>query len=226
MNDLEAIFGEGFDPNAHKPAEAIALLPPGNYNVIVEKAETKATRTGTGHILAIVLKVLDGDYVGRKLFHNINVDNPSPQCVQIGLGELASLSKAIGVQGLVSSSAQLLGVPVSANVRVKDGQNNVRAYAPAGPATPGGAAPPPSQAQYPVYPAVQYGPPPVAPAPAPVAVAPVAVAIGPAPPAASPQQLPTQAPLVQPAVQPTAPMAPGTPGTPVTGAPAKPPWQQ
>ncbi len=158
-NDLETIFGGGFDPNSVEAAKNIQAIPPGDYTCLVEKAETKQTKARTGHILSIILKVVDGEYAGRKVFHNINVANPSAVCVKIGLGELASLSKAIGLQGLVQSSAQLTGAVVIAHVKVKDGQNDVRAYSPAGsgPAPVGPPTPVPGQGQHPTaYPPVQY----------------------------------------------------------------------
>lgn len=127
--NLAAIFGADFDANAVEPQSDYDVIPPGKYPVMIEKAEVKRTRAGTGHYIGLELQVLDGPHKGRKVFDNINIDNPNPKAVEIGMRSLSALARAIGVMA-ISDSNQLLNQCCIASVKVKDGDNNVRTYEP------------------------------------------------------------------------------------------------
>jgi hypothetical protein len=128
MNDsFNNVFGDGFDTHSVEPQSDFALLPPGKYTVVVEKAEVKQTKKGDGHYVALVLSVLDGQYKNRKVFDRINIDNPNQQCVEIGFRCLAALGQALGLTKITDSNQLVNGVCV-AHVKVKDEQNEVRTY--------------------------------------------------------------------------------------------------
>ena len=103
------------------------ILPPGKYLVLIDKAEVQPNKKKNGHYIYLEMKIIDGQYKGRKFFDWINIDNPSTQCVEIGLRCLAALGQAIGLQA-VTSVNELLNQTVIAHVKVKDEQNNVRTY--------------------------------------------------------------------------------------------------
>lgn len=127
MSDFASIFGSVFDPNSVEPAKDIEVLPPGKYPFVVEKAEIKVTQKGDGHYVALTLCITDSEYKNRKLWPNINIDNPNEKCRQIGASQLSALCLAIGL-GQLDDSSQLVGGVGVASVTVKDGQNNVRTY--------------------------------------------------------------------------------------------------
>lgn len=127
MSDLATIFGNGFDTGSVPPAEDFVAIPPGKYPALVEKAEVKSTKAGNGHYVELTLSILDGQYKNRKLFDRINIDNPSQECVSIGLRSLAALGQAIGLTS-ISDTSQLLQKVCIAHVKVKDEQNYVRTY--------------------------------------------------------------------------------------------------
>ena len=129
MGDLQQFFGgQGFDTASVEPQADFETLPPGKYPVQVESAEVKETKAGTGHYIEVVLVILDGPAKNRKLWDRINIDNPSQDCVAIGQRCLAALSIAIGVQGQMGNSDQLLSGQCMAHVKVKNGQNEIRTY--------------------------------------------------------------------------------------------------
>ena len=128
MIDLQQLFGgSGFDTHSVEPQQDFTALPPGKYPVIVEKAEVKPTKAQTGHYLEITMSVLDGQFKNRKLWDRINIQNPSTQCVEIGLRSLAALGQALGLTSVQSTDQLLNGVCI-AHVKVKDEQNEVRTY--------------------------------------------------------------------------------------------------
>jgi hypothetical protein len=147
VNDLQQIFGGGFDTNSVEPQEDFEVLPPGKYPVLIEKAEVKQTKVGTGNYLALKLSILDGPGKNRKLFDNINIANPSTQCVEIGLRCLAALGQAIGLTA-ISDTAQLVNKTCVAHVKVKGNCNEIRTYS-ALPQNPN-PAPYPGNSGYPV----------------------------------------------------------------------------
>jgi len=129
MNDLASLFGQGFDTHSVEPQSDFDVLPPGKYPVLIEKAEVKQTKAGTGHYLETQMVVLDGPAKNRKLWDRINIQNPSTQCVEIGLRQLAALGQAVGLAAIADSS-QLLNKACVASVKVKDDQNEIRTYTP------------------------------------------------------------------------------------------------
>jgi len=136
-NDLANFFsGSAFDPFTVEPQGDFPIIPPGKYPVLTGVAGVCATRKGTGHYIKLPMTILDGPCKSRKLFDNINIDNPSQECVEIGLRTLSALAQAIGLQA-VTDTDQLSNQVVIAHVKVKDDQNSVRTYS-----SPGGVAPP------------------------------------------------------------------------------------
>lgn len=181
-NDLSTFFGgTPFTPATVEPQADIDVYAPGKYPVLIEAAEVKQTKAGNGHYIGLTLQILDGPHKGRKLFDNINIDNPSAQCVEIGMRVFSALGRALGLQA-VTDTDQLLGGIVVAHVKAKDGQNNVRTYSASGqqaialaPAHPSGVPP--------MGPPETYAPPQV-----PIQQAPPGLPITPPTPVASPVQ--------------------------------------
>lgn len=127
MSNLASVFGSGFDVNTVEPQSDFDVLPPGKYPVQIDRTEVKQTKKGDGHYIEFAMTILDGPAKNRKLWDRINIDNPSQQCVDIGLRQLSALGRAVGVQ-VVSSEDQFLGKTCIASVKVKDNQNEIRTY--------------------------------------------------------------------------------------------------
>ena len=128
MNDLSEIFdGVPFDPFAVEPQGDFKIVPPGKTPVLIEEAEVKLNKKKTGHYIRLQMNILDGPCKGQKLFDQINIQNPSAECVEIGLRTLSALARAIGLQ-TVTDTTQLLNQVVIAHVKVKEEQNSIRTY--------------------------------------------------------------------------------------------------
>jgi hypothetical protein len=94
MSTLESL---NFNAAQVEPSTGFDPLPEGSYLVMVAKAEEKPTKSGAGVQLVMELRVLDGKYAKRTLFHRINLTNPNTTCVQIGRAELSAVCRALGV---------------------------------------------------------------------------------------------------------------------------------
>ena len=93
----------GFDANQVEPMGSREILPKGDYLAIVTAAIKKQTRAGNGHYLNIEFQILtEGQYKGRKVWTNLNLDNPNHTAVNIARAELSSLCRATGVMKLES----------------------------------------------------------------------------------------------------------------------------
>lgn len=156
-NDISEAMGGDFDPNSVEPTTGFDPIPAGWYLVSIDDAKVVDTKKKDGKRLTLEETVLGGDYNGRKVFHGINLSNPSTKCVEIGQRELASLGQALGLAA-ITDSAELLGRQVMAKVKVKsdegrDPDNEVTAYKSADettkPATSPKTIPPKSQAPKP-----------------------------------------------------------------------------
>ncbi len=54
MSDLSSFFGgQAFDPHSVEAQSDSAFIPAGKYPVIITKAETKANKSNTGHLIAL-----------------------------------------------------------------------------------------------------------------------------------------------------------------------------
>lgn len=101
-------------------------LPAGDYEMMIVKSETKATKAGTGHYLECEMHVLSGAHSGRRHWERFNLDNPNQQAVKIAEESLAKLCNAIGVDD-VGDSEDLHDQPFIAEIGIdkKDDQRNV-----------------------------------------------------------------------------------------------------
>ena len=144
---------KNFDASAIAPRQAFELLPPGKYTAVISDSEEKRTKKNDGSYLALELTIVDGEHAGRKLFDNLNLNNPTAKACEIAQQTLSSICRAVGVMRPERSS-DLHDLPLVVTVKVvpaKDqyeAKNEVKGYAVAGgaseqPATPaiGGAAP-------------------------------------------------------------------------------------
>lgn len=116
--DIESVEARSMD---YEP------LPPGKYTAEVISSEVVPTSKGDGKILKLTFSVLDKEFSGRKVFENLNIENPSEMAQQIARGMLSALCRACGKTGVVSNSEELHEVPMTIKVKIEPGQG---AYGP------------------------------------------------------------------------------------------------
>jgi CO dehydrogenase/acetyl-CoA synthase delta subunit len=129
LDDVEVITKE-FEP-----------IPDGSYVMQVIEAEAKRTKAGTGTYVKATFEVLEGEFRGRRIWHNFNTQNPNPQAVQIGLQQLKTFFVAAGVKSKLNFeteadiASQLEGQSAVCLVTTKhsqgyDPQNEIKTFKP------------------------------------------------------------------------------------------------
>jgi len=117
----------GFDANQVEPMGSREIITAGNYLAIITGALKKQTKAKTGHYLAVEFTILtEGQFKGRKLWNNLNLDNPNQTAVNIARAELSSICRATGVMTLVDEwdLSAMQSRPLTLTVGVnKDGYN-------------------------------------------------------------------------------------------------------
>jgi hypothetical protein len=130
-------------------------LPAGWYTCVVNGAEIKNTKAGTGQYIAVRYDITGPTHQGRVVFGNLNIKNPNPKAEEIGRQQLGELMRAIGLT-TVQDTDQLIGGQLSIKLDVRESEqygasNDVKGYkssgsappaAKAAPTTPAKAAPP------------------------------------------------------------------------------------
>ena len=146
-----------FNANDVEPEVALQPLPSGDYLTIMTESEMKPTSNGNGRYLKLTYEVIDGDHKGRKIFDNLNLENPNQEAVRISRARLSAVCRAVGVMA-PKDSIELHNIPLVVKIGMKKRNDNgelankVKGYAKKGaaapnavPATAGGAGKPPWQ---------------------------------------------------------------------------------
>jgi hypothetical protein len=100
-------------------------LPPGVYVAQVKKTDLKVTKAGDGEYIALQWEILEADddrYVGRVVFQNLNIVNPSEMATKIGRSQLKQITKAMGIDNLTDTD-ELLGTPVKITLKIRKGKD-------------------------------------------------------------------------------------------------------
>lgn len=88
---------QGFDANAVEPNKSFGLIPNGEYQAMIVASEMLATKKGDGKYLKLEFDICDKEYENRKLWANLNVENPNETAVAIARGDLSAICRAVGV---------------------------------------------------------------------------------------------------------------------------------
>lgn len=99
------------------PKAEFGAIPAGSYHVGIDKASVHTTKAGNGEYLKLELRVVSGQYAGRKLFCNINIRNESEKAQEIGLQQFGTLLRSIGL-AVCDDTDQLIGKECEAKVAV------------------------------------------------------------------------------------------------------------
>jgi hypothetical protein len=99
------------------PSSGFDPLPVGWYNAKLVESDMKPTngKNGAGNMIAAVWEILDGPYQGRKVFDNLNIENPNPVAVKIAYESLSAICHVTG-QINCQDTQQLHGIPVQIKV--------------------------------------------------------------------------------------------------------------
>ena len=146
-----AFLGQTYAVKDIPEQDSFDPIPAGWYNARITEAEVKSTKAGTGSYIKVRYDITGPTHQGRVIYGNINLSNPNQQAEQIGIQQLGSLARAIGLE-VISDSDQLINRDVQIKLSVKkdtSGQyndsNDVKGFKAVDGAMPsmptGGAAP-------------------------------------------------------------------------------------
>lgn len=134
---MSAMLPQGFDASQVEPSKAFEPLPAGKYKAVIIESDTQPTKAGTGSFLKLVFQVVEGEHAKRQLTARLNLNNPNRQAVEIAMGELSAICRAVGVL-TPQQSGELhhkpLTIAVKCRKRTDNGEitNEISGYEPVG----------------------------------------------------------------------------------------------
>lgn len=105
----------GFDS---ENVQTATVVPAGWYTAVIAQSATKQTKAGTGSYLSLMFKIFGGDFNGRTVWINLNLDNPNAIAVEIAERELANICKAVGILA-PDEPDELHGIPLRIKVAIR-----------------------------------------------------------------------------------------------------------
>lgn len=108
-----------FDATQIEPDNNFELIPDGTEAIaVISATETKETRGGTGSYLKLKIEIIDGDYKGRVLFDNLNLQNKNETAMKIAYQTLAKICTAIN-KPQIQTSEELCDIPLKIKIGVR-----------------------------------------------------------------------------------------------------------
>jgi hypothetical protein len=115
-------------------------LPAGWYTAVINGAEVKVTKAGTGKYIAVRYDITGPTHQGRVIFGNLNIKNPNPTAEKIGREQLGEIMRAIGL-ATVQDTDQLIGGQLMIKLEIRESEqygasNDVKGFKASGAAPP------------------------------------------------------------------------------------------
>jgi hypothetical protein len=135
-----------FDASTVAPQAVSGPLPAGTYLAHITESDIRDLSSGNGKGLKLTFEVIDGQFKGRKVWENLNIQHTNEDTQRISQSQLSALCHAVNVIKLLDTAA-LHFKPVRINVTVREAQgqykasNNIRGYESAGGFSAPAAAP-------------------------------------------------------------------------------------
>ena len=108
-----------FNANDHEPFVAFDPIPEGKYLAVIRDSNQTETKKHDGHYLKLEFELIgDGKYKGRKVFDNLNLQNPSGDAVRIAKAKLSSICRAINIMR-PKESCELHNIPLVIDVKLE-----------------------------------------------------------------------------------------------------------
>lgn len=107
-----------FDANTVEPSSGFSPIPAGKYVAVITEDEMKDTRNGKGRYLQFTFEIIEGEYIGRKLWTRLNLENENMEAVKIARADLSAICRAVNVLKL-QDTVQLHNLPLVISVKLK-----------------------------------------------------------------------------------------------------------
>ena len=130
-----------FDASTVAPQASTGPIPAGVYLAHCIESDVGPLKSGNGTGLKMTFEIIDGQYKGRRVWENLNIQHTSEDTQRIAQSQLSALCHAVNVIKL-DDTAALHFKPVKIKVTVREAQgqyqasNNIKGYESAGGAAP------------------------------------------------------------------------------------------
>lgn len=84
------------DTVSEESGSKYSKVPAGIYSTTITAVAVKETSAKNGHYLEVELQILDGEHTGKKIADRVNIDNPTPKALEIGLARLKKIAIVCG----------------------------------------------------------------------------------------------------------------------------------
>lgn len=114
--------------------QKFGLIPDAWYHSVIESAELRTTKDGTGKYISVRFSIIGSNYANRSVFANLNIVNKSQAAETIGREELGKIMRACGME-TITDTDELIGAPIEIMVKSKkdpgyDERNIIADYRP------------------------------------------------------------------------------------------------
>ena len=122
-----------FDASQVAPQASNGPIPAGTYLAHITESDVAPLRSGNGTGLKLTFEIIDGQYKGRKVWDNLNIQHSNEDTQRIAQSQLSALCHAVNVIKLQDTAA-LHMKPVSIKVVVREAKgeyqasNNIKGY--------------------------------------------------------------------------------------------------
>jgi hypothetical protein len=122
-----------FDASTVTPQAATGPVPAGTYLAHITESDVQPLKSGNGTGLKLTFEIIDGQYKGRKIWENLNIQHSNEDTQRIAQSQLSALCHAVNVIKLQDTAALHLK-PVNLKVVVREAQgqyqasNNIKGY--------------------------------------------------------------------------------------------------
>jgi hypothetical protein len=135
-----------FDASTVAPQASSGPVPAGTYLAQCIDSDVQPLKSGNGTGLKLTFEIIDGQYKGRRIWENLNIQHSNDDTQRIAQSQLSALCHAVNVIKLQDTAA-LHHKPVTIKVVVREAKgeyqasNNIKGYESAGGSVPAFLAP-------------------------------------------------------------------------------------
>lgn len=135
-----------FDASTVAPQASSGPVPAGTYLAQCVDSDVQPLKSGNGTGLKLTFEIIDGQYKGRRIWENLNIQHSNEDTQRIAQSQLSALCHAVNVIKLQDTAA-LHHKPVTIKVVVREAKgeyqasNNIKGYESASGSVPAFLAP-------------------------------------------------------------------------------------
>jgi hypothetical protein len=133
-----------FNPKDHSEMNTFDALPVDDYHCKVKTSELKDTKAKKeaaelgekikGRMISIQFEVMSGEFKGRQIFTNLNIENEKAVTEKMAYGELTSICNACGVGAIedtdeIHGKELMLSLKIVAKTKKFPASNSITKYA-------------------------------------------------------------------------------------------------